>query len=377
MENSALKYLGIFFLIAAAQGLFFAFSQLSIKNKLNPPRVFLALIICFFSIGLIESGLWWSGKIDDFVNFVLVSQPLPFLYGPLVYLYFRSSFSSNKFVKKDLLHFIPFFLYFIYCSQFYFSSTAAKNGMMRDEVRFTEFFGIYISSIYCNTLIAISHISYSIIIWKQFYSKISTLKEIKLWFLLIYGVFVFYAVNFAVFHLLSYYRIISGCADYGISSAMSIFVYLFSWFGFVRPKVFDGYSMQEVLRPSLPEKYRSSTLTESLEGELRQRLQELMQREKLYKDENIRLESLAERLGVSRNNISQVINRSGMNFFEYINHWRIEEAKKLLAETSKRERNIIEVAYEVGFNNKVSFNKFFKKSTGLTPTEFRRTALEK
>jgi len=169
----------------------------------------------------------------------------------------------------------------------------------------------------------------------------------------------------------------SGCADYGIALAISIFIYLFSWFGFVTPKIFDGYSLNETLVPSPALKYKSSTLTDSLEAELKIQLHQLMNSEKLYRDENIRLELLAERLGVSRNNISQVINKTGMNFFEYINYWRIEDAKKILAETDKKELNIIEVAYEVGFNNKVSFNKFFKKSTGLTPTEFRKNSIKK
>jgi len=209
---------------------------------------------------------------------------------------------------------------------------------------------------------------------RSFIKKTLALKEIKHWFLLAFSVYVFYVISFTVFHLLARYRLIGGCADYAIAISIAVFIYLFSWFGFVRPRVFDGYSLQEALRPATVEKYKSSALTASLESELVKRLQELMASEKLYKDEGLRLDVIAERLGVSRNSVSQVINSTGMNFFEYVNHWRIEEAKKLLSATAKKDLNIIEVAYEVGFNNKVSFNKHFKKSTGLTPTEFRKLA---
>ncbi len=60
-----------------------------------------------------------------------------------------------------------------------------------------------------------------------------------------------------------------------------------------------------------------------------------------------------------------------MSFFEYINSLRVEEAKLLLKQTSKKQLTVIEIAYMVGFNNKVSFNSTFKKITGQTPSEFR------
>lgn len=64
-----------------------------------------------------------------------------------------------------------------------------------------------------------------------------------------------------------------------------------------------------------------------------------------------------------------------MNFFEYINSLRITEAMELLKDKGKSRLTIIEVAYQVGFNNKVSFNAAFKKQTGVTPTEYRKQHL--
>lgn len=307
----------------------------------------------------------------------MISDPLPFLYGPLVYFYFKSSFNKTELNRRDLLHLLPFLIYFMYCSQFYFNTEAAKHAMMNNKIAFNDFFALYIKSTYVVIVMAISLCVYCFLCLKEFYRESLTLKQVRSWFLLALGIFAFYILNFIVFHILIRYHLLSGCADYGIATSISIFIYLFAWFGFVRPQVFDGYPLSKALRTVTPEKYSSSTLTISLESELQQRLKELMMSEKLYRNENLNLETLAQQLGVSRNNVSQVINRSGMNFFEYVNHWRIEEAKKILSETSKKELNIIEVAYEVGFNNKVSFNKFFKKSTGLTPTEFRKTSESK
>lgn len=375
MEASGLKYLGGFFWVIAGQGLFFTLAQLSAKNK-NAPRIFLSLTVLCFSICLVESGLWWTEQMDHFVHFMEISAPLPFLFGPLVYFYFKSSLQKYVFKKTDLLHLLPFFLFFIYCGQVYFNSTARKEAMMAGDIPFSDFFLFHISSLYTVSLKALSLVIYAIVTWRQLYPKSKVLKEVRNWFLLSFGVYGFYCLNFITFHTLAKTDLIGGCSDYGIASAMSVFICLFSWFGFVRPKIFDGYSVNEALQPAF-QKYKSSVLSDTLEEELGIKLEELMRDKKLYKDEQVRLETLAKLLGVSRNSVSQVINRTGMNFFEYMNSWRIEEAKKLLAETTKAQFNIIEVAYEVGFNNKVSFNKSFKKSTGLTPTEFRRLVLEK
>ena len=64
-----------------------------------------------------------------------------------------------------------------------------------------------------------------------------------------------------------------------------------------------------------------------------------------------------------------------MGFHELINKYRIEEAKKILHNDEQKNLNIIDIAYEVGYNNKVTFNKAFKKDTQLTPSQYQRISL--
>ncbi|MDX1629012.1 MAG: helix-turn-helix domain-containing protein, partial [Fulvivirga sp.] len=59
------------------------------------------------------------------------------------------------------------------------------------------------------------------------------------------------------------------------------------------------------------------------------------------------------------------------NFYEYINSWRIAHAKRLMA-SDDDQLTILEILYQSGFNSKSSFNAFFKKSEGLTPTQYRK-----
>jgi AraC-like DNA-binding protein len=101
-----------------------------------------------------------------------------------------------------------------------------------------------------------------------------------------------------------------------------------------------------------------------------------MEREKPYLDPELSLPKLAEHMNVSVHFLSQAINTSlNENFFQFINRYRIEESKKLLACDSKAHYTIVQIAYDAGFNSKTTFNTTFKKLTGISPSEFQKQAI--
>jgi AraC-like DNA-binding protein len=103
------------------------------------------------------------------------------------------------------------------------------------------------------------------------------------------------------------------------------------------------------------------------------KIENCMVQDKPYLDPDLTSPKLAEKLGLSVNHLSFIINHNyKMNFNEFINEFRIEEAKKRLSEPGSRDLNLITIAHEVGFNSKSTFNLFFKKKTGLTPSQFRK-----
>jgi AraC-like DNA-binding protein len=98
---------------------------------------------------------------------------------------------------------------------------------------------------------------------------------------------------------------------------------------------------------------------------------QLMDSEKLFLDSRLSIKTVADKLGMSVNHLSQVINQqSGKNFFMFINEFRVEEAKKLLLDQSNKKYTILAIAYDCGFNSKSSFNTIFKQYTGKTPSDF-------
>ena len=98
-----------------------------------------------------------------------------------------------------------------------------------------------------------------------------------------------------------------------------------------------------------------------------------MDKDKLYRDSDLTLQDLAEKLHAPAHQISQAI-KDGLkkNFYDVINGYRVEEAKRLLLDPKNRSFTILSVAFEAGFNSTTTFNTVFKKFTGLTPSEFRQ-----
>ena len=121
-------------------------------------------------------------------------------------------------------------------------------------------------------------------------------------------------------------------------------------------------------------KYRNSGLSPRLSKELMEHLRERVQMDKIYLKSDLSLTELAEIMAIPKKHISQVINEnSNLGFYDFLNQFRIEEAKKLLANNNNQ--NIEEIAYQVGFNNKVSFYNAFRKFENNTPKRFVKKIL--
>ena len=98
----------------------------------------------------------------------------------------------------------------------------------------------------------------------------------------------------------------------------------------------------------------------------------LMEKEKLYTETELTLKQLADKLQYPTYQVSQAINEGlGKNFYDLINSYRVEEAKRLLTDPKNENYTILSVGFEAGFNSKTTFNTVFKKFTGVTPTAYR------
>ena len=110
-------------------------------------------------------------------------------------------------------------------------------------------------------------------------------------------------------------------------------------------------------------------------NEIITRLKSHMEVHEPYLDSNLSIYNLAKQLGVPVRELSIGINHTlDKHFFDFINEYRIKKAMDLIRNSEDEKLTILEVLYEVGFNSKSSFNTAFKKHTGITPTEFNKSA---
>ncbi|MGH1414576.1 MAG: helix-turn-helix domain-containing protein [Pelagimonas sp.] len=117
-------------------------------------------------------------------------------------------------------------------------------------------------------------------------------------------------------------------------------------------------------------KYEKSALSTEASERLSRKLRLAMEVDHLHRDPNLSLWALATHTGASANYISQTLNEMiGKSFFDFVNGYRIAEAKTLLSTTNE---SVLNITYDVGFNARSSFYNAFKRETGQTPTAYRK-----
>ena len=118
-------------------------------------------------------------------------------------------------------------------------------------------------------------------------------------------------------------------------------------------------------------KYQSSSLNGDKAKEYEERLQNFMIAEKPYLESKITIAELAQRMNIPVNHLSQVVNEQfNQNFFDFINNYRVKAFQQLVQERDLQQYTLLALAYEAGFNSKSSFNAIFKKTAGMTPSEY-------
>ncbi|MFN2513182.1 MAG: helix-turn-helix domain-containing protein [Pyrinomonadaceae bacterium] len=122
-------------------------------------------------------------------------------------------------------------------------------------------------------------------------------------------------------------------------------------------------------------KYEKSTLTGERAERYLNKLLRCMKEKKPFTDGDLSLQKLAGGLSIPPHHLSQIINeRLGQTFSDFINSYRVEEAKRRLLDPAFNHLSLLGIALDVGFNSKSSFNSVFKKHTNMTPSEFRNGA---
>jgi AraC-like DNA-binding protein len=180
-------------------------------------------------------------------------------------------------------------------------------------------------------------------------------------------------ITWIILAILTFVLIISPSIVHGLSidsyhTISSVFFSLILFY-----IAFKGFQQRV---PEEPQSINQETTFKSQINILMEKLIHHMNENKPYLDTELTLSTLAAQLNMSRNQLSKVINTgAGNNFYHFVNTYRIEEVKNLIDSDKSKVYTILALAKDAGFNSKSTFNSFFKKMTGLTPSEYRNRQL--
>ena len=377
-ENSSELIFIILTAIAFFQGSILLIALL--KNSKDKDNFYMVGII-FFVMWLLLEFLFIRNKININLNLFYASRFGSWLLlGPLFYLYSKRLLLVNSKKQFQVLHFLPFLLFTIILPFFFakpLSSHSIDYGMLSlfrydfPNITWIQHFYTYLFilqflHVLVYLILSIKNFRNVSLTFKENYSNMSNIyiKWLKLLSVAIGIIIIFTLLYYSILLDKPYYR---RHMDYIYMLPMVLLVYFIAYIALRKPLLFHD---KENLLP-IKKKYDQSNLELSTALSYKEEIIKVMKDKKLYQKPDLKLSDLAESLEISPKHLSQTINEQfSKSFYDLINYYRIEDAKAKLLDP-ENDLSIIQIAYDVGFNNKTSFNNYFKKLTKLTPKAFR------
>lgn len=344
--------------------LFLFFNKTGIKKS----NVLLAIVIGIQALELLNSAFYrfpnfWKNQYPE----VFYSTEFTFfLWGPVIYLFFRTTTELTfEYNKKHLLHLLPAIFHTLFLIlRFHILPSSQKIILLQSSVFSQIEDGIIHSA---KNLSVIIYLYFSFRLFNR-YKKTVYVEEnhfIKksidwLGFLLI----IFCVVEFIqILQFIDIQTRIYNKIIYDITTPIWFVIALILLYKALQNPDFFQY---------IPTEIKVQIINDDIKI-LAKKIEEIVIKESLYRNTDLQLNQIAERLGVTTRRVSQAINLYfEKNFSDFINFYRIEEAKKLLLDSNYKKEKVLSVGYDVGFNSKASFNRVFQKFTGTTPSNFKR-----
>jgi AraC-like DNA-binding protein/uncharacterized membrane protein len=361
-------------IIATFISLLLAVFIFSVKSKNKISNI---LFATYLILNAIEFSGFFSSLFFDSLNNLLVARiQLSYLEMPVFYLYILSvCYSDFTLQKKHLWHFVPYIVgNLVVLPRMYLGTVDEKIALFKNFNELPESIFMHISL----HLQAIIYLIAGFVVLKRAkkifvenYSS-NTLETYKWLFQLLLFTSILYGVA-SVKNSLKYSK-----QQEGFEFTMNILIIyvlgVVCWYvlkALKYPNLFNGVDSKTKLTIEFIDEKQKSKI------DLREikQLTTYMENEKPYLNPSLSIRNLAEEIKMNTRDVSEIINKHlNQHFFDFVNEYRVKEAMEILKNPTKKELTVLEILYEVGFNSKSSFNTAFKKHTGKTPTQYRKTA---
>lgn len=378
------QFVQILFYLGAIQGLLLFWFLFTVKTNRISNRL-LGLLTLFWAIVLLQFPLQEQGLYSNYPHLLKTISNLLFAFFPLLYLHVKYLLSDHqKFDYRDFWHFLPMLINILLHSNFLILSGEEKIEIIRNQNDYYRIVGII-----GDEIIAIQGMVYSFLVLRRlhrygkniehFQSSVNktTLKVLVVgtsltlvsWLIGTVGIHLdFFQIKVNVDLFMYVYLI------------LVLVIYFISYMSLKTPEMYklnnELMDMEEGSEEALMEnsKYKPLELIKEQDEktqELLDRLEVFMMEEKPFIDADLGLQDLADRLEITRHQLSNLINQQHhMNFYEFVNSHRVMEVKSLMEDPKNKNIKLMSLAYDAGFNSKSSFNRIFKQIAGMTPSQY-------
>jgi AraC-like DNA-binding protein len=359
----------------AIQSLLLALVLIIKRNNRRANR-FLSLFTIFMALDALELYLVSRGYILPARPYQFSILPYSYLFGPSIFLYFALLTARiNAVSKKHLFLYAPFLLalgvnIFLFVafdtprlprSVLYANMIINGGGLIFEAILYGV--SLYMIHAYIGRL-------------KEYFSSIDRMK----FSLFRMGLVVLILVVLVFFLSLAWEGHVR--REYKLPDIIAILIsmglgFVIALIAMIQPEIFNRVRLMERAVPddgggSAP-RYEKLRLAAAEEEGYVKKLKKVMDEKKPYLREELTLQDLADELAMTTHHLSMVLNiHFKQNFYTFINGYRVEDAKRKLADPHYRDHTILSIAFGSGFNSKTTFNEMFKKLTGKTPGEYRR-----
>ncbi|MHA7832648.1 MAG: AraC family transcriptional regulator [Flagellimonas sp.] len=359
------------FIIGIAQGILLSINFFQ-KSKSNPQYIWLALLTGVATLLVSDSWIVYENLDFKYHIFHVLSTAVIFLLGPLLYFFVKFNSGAGEKKPKAItigFHFIPFVIFLLVLVHFiFFAEENVSNEIFDGDYTLKATSpNIILPLIKLIHLLIYTSLSIKLLSPTVDHSK-------NLFRTLIFGYLILQGIMWTFLLITILFEVkLFQFTDLILGVVISISIYIF---GYLNLKQSDILSI--TVRNVFKKKYGTTNLEKLQSHKLYEKLIVHMDKEEPYLDPEITLRSLASELQLPPHQLSQVINQnSDYNFSNLINHYRVEKFKLLVQDPRFKNHTLLSIALESGFNNKNSFNQAFKKETGHTPSQYRKSVFLK
>lgn len=333
----------------------------------------LAATLVFFAAGLAEIFLYGSGLALDHPNLAYLGTLVGLLQAGGLYLYAQAlMYRDFRLRRGHLVHTLLFWVVAaIFLVEYYLQPPEVKlsilmqrdhPGVVRSPLLAVAIHAVFLGYLYA-TLRALNRFGIGL---RRLFSNIEN-KQLAWLRMLLLGYAAAWSVS--MFYCMAAHLVREAPGAHWVAGAGALigfaFINVVTVYALRQPGLFSGLAADQLAL--IEEEERPGA-----DAELKARLEHHMRQHRPHLNPNLSLEQIARQLRVHPRELSRTINQGlGCNFFEFINGYRLQAAREQLEDASNQ-ATILEVMYAAGFNSKSVFNTAFKRSTGLTPSQYRR-----